>query len=269
MNINEQITARQSTGLDAAELEKLRAQYGFSDEAIQTAWRSVRAGGGVMAQFSHPELGGTGQWTRGGMIMIGDMFNQALKARVAGLCSDLATLAEKNGTTSGRSSGVTEHTLDRWWGTELGVSAASGSQNDLRYAYFPSTRRLAVLERGQVTVYDTGDHEITGVSQQQSAHGSMRFTSQRGSVALADLPVVKEQGRETTTPEAGTITSSPGDGGGVAPATPQREVPAKGPAGEPSEEVFRKLERVAELREKIVISDEEFRAKKTELLARL
>jgi hypothetical protein len=31
-----------------------------------------------------------GQWSRGGMIMIGDMFNQGLKHRVDTLCKELA-----------------------------------------------------------------------------------------------------------------------------------------------------------------------------------
>jgi hypothetical protein len=38
-----------------------------------------------MAQFSHPEFGGSGQWMRGGMSMIGDMFNSGLKSRVDSL----------------------------------------------------------------------------------------------------------------------------------------------------------------------------------------
>jgi hypothetical protein len=45
-----------------------------------------------MAQFSHPELGGMGQWSMGGMIMVGDMFNNGLKARVDALCNDLSAL---------------------------------------------------------------------------------------------------------------------------------------------------------------------------------
>ena len=45
-----------------------------------------------MAQFGHPELGGTGQWMRGGMTMVGDMFNASLQARVAALCEDMARL---------------------------------------------------------------------------------------------------------------------------------------------------------------------------------
>src|SRR5436305_97069 len=75
-------------------LERVASQHGFSLEAVQTLWRSLVAGGGTMAQFRHPEFGGIGQWTQGGMIMIGDMFNHALKARVDSLCSELAHLVQ-------------------------------------------------------------------------------------------------------------------------------------------------------------------------------
>jgi hypothetical protein len=37
-------------------------------------------------------LGGMGQWSRGGMTMVGDMFNDALKARVDALCTELSAL---------------------------------------------------------------------------------------------------------------------------------------------------------------------------------
>jgi hypothetical protein len=45
-----------------------------------------------MPQFSHPELGGPGQWPHGGMTMIGEMFNDALKTKVKQLCAELASL---------------------------------------------------------------------------------------------------------------------------------------------------------------------------------
>ena len=47
---------------------------------------------GGMAQFRHPEFGGSGQWMSGGAVMISDMFNNALKARVDALCNELAGL---------------------------------------------------------------------------------------------------------------------------------------------------------------------------------
>ena len=62
----------------------LSQRYGVSDDAVTTLLRALVAGNGSMAQFSHPELGGMGQWSQGGMIMVGDMFNQGLKARSTG-----------------------------------------------------------------------------------------------------------------------------------------------------------------------------------------
>jgi hypothetical protein len=53
---------------------------------------SLMAGRGGMAQFKHPEFGGPGQWMSGGAIMISDMFNNVLKARVDGLCKELSAL---------------------------------------------------------------------------------------------------------------------------------------------------------------------------------
>src|SRR6202041_633635 len=51
-----------------------------------------RRGSVNMAQFSHPEFGGSGQWMAGGATMISDMFNNALKARVDALCNELSAL---------------------------------------------------------------------------------------------------------------------------------------------------------------------------------
>ncbi|HXR02649.1 MAG TPA: hypothetical protein VN798_19915 [Pseudomonas sp.] len=57
----------------------------------------------------------------------------------------------------------------------------------MRYACFPDQRRLAVMRDGRVRVYDTGDHRISGFSQQQSSSQSLSFTSQTGIVRLEDL----------------------------------------------------------------------------------
>ena len=60
-------------------------RHGLSREAVLAMLFAIHAGGGTMAQFSIPELGGSGQWMRGGMTMVGDMFDNALKARVDAL----------------------------------------------------------------------------------------------------------------------------------------------------------------------------------------
>lgn len=161
-------------------------RHGFTPEAARVIAEALRHGGGRMAQFNHPELGGMGQWAAGGMIMIGDMFNHDLKARVDALCRDLAAApgpvaaaAEEQPTQAGL-----------WWPVELGTPAAAGAQNDMRYACFPQQRRLAVMRGGQVRVYDTGNHRISGFSQAQSGHQTLSFTSQSGTVRLEDLKEV-------------------------------------------------------------------------------
>src|ERR1700722_20023497 len=70
----------------------LASRHGFSFEAVTSMLDAVANGNGGMAQFSHPEFGGSGQWMRGGMTMIGDMFNNSLKGRVDALCFELSGL---------------------------------------------------------------------------------------------------------------------------------------------------------------------------------
>ncbi len=160
-------------------------RHGFSPDAARAVAEALRRGGGGMAQFSHPELGGMGQWAAGGMLMIGDMFNHGLKARVDALCRDLAALPAVPAAAE-LQPGQTGH----WWPDGLGTPSATGAQNDMRYACFPAQRRLAVMRDGRVRVYDTGDHRIGGFSQQQSGSQSLSFSSQIGSVRLEDLTEV-------------------------------------------------------------------------------
>ncbi|WP_404383840.1 SHOCT domain-containing protein [Caenispirillum salinarum] len=234
-------------------------RHGVSQDAAAAALRALAAGQGTLAQFSHPELGGMVQWAQGGMVMIGDMFNNALKARVDALCQDLsarlraATLVEPpawsvaTGGAGGAGGG--------WWRQELGQPSSAGSQNDLRYALFPAHRRLAVERGGRVTVYDTGDHVITGFGQQQGGGGgSATFTSQHGTVRLEDLPVVSG--------------GAGGDGRSVGAAPePVRRTEAAPASGD--EDIFAKIERLADLKAKGILSEQEFQAKKAELLKRL
>ena len=77
-----------------------------------------------------------------------------------------------------------------WWPKDLGKPSTSGGQNDVRYAFFPDSHRLAIQRDGQVTVYDSGDHEISGVSQAQGGTSSLAFSSQKGEVKVADLKKV-------------------------------------------------------------------------------
>ncbi len=74
-----------------------------------------------------------------------------------------------------------------WWPDDLGQPASSGGQNDVRYAFFPDHRRLAVQRDGKVTLYDSGDHRISGVSQRGGGDRPLAFSSDKGEVTLDRL----------------------------------------------------------------------------------
>jgi hypothetical protein len=78
---------------------------------------------------------------------------------------------------------------EKWWPDELGQPSSSGSQNSMRYAFFPKARRLLIEKQGNLTTYDSGDHQISGM-QQSGETSSLTFTSQNGAVRLDDLKKV-------------------------------------------------------------------------------
>jgi hypothetical protein len=191
-------------------LNDVARQHGFSPAAVQEAVTALRRSGGSIAQFGHPEFGGMGQWMPG-MLMIGDMFNNQLKGRVDALFHELSRrLGEfdqpaaspglpplpgqvaAGGGGSSYSYGYGGGQSANWYPADLGVPASSGSQNDFRWAFFPSTRRLALQVGHDLSVYDTEDHSIGGVSQQQDSRGGhITLTSQRGHVDVARLRKVR------------------------------------------------------------------------------
>jgi hypothetical protein len=159
----------------------------------------------------------------------------------------------------GESSLFVPDPADHWWPRELGRPNATGSQNNVRYAYFANARRLAVETNGQVWVYDTLDHQIGGFSQQQGVGGSILFTSQYGTVNLSSLPVISIDGQPPASPRP--MVSS---------TTPAVTVAPDGSAAPAQEaDIFAAIERLADLRAKGILTDEEFAQKKSELLGRL
>jgi len=233
-------------------LQIIADRHGVSLDAVRHLVRALEAGHGTMAQFDHPELGGFGQWSSGGMTMIGAMFDTGLKARVAALCSDLVrTLPPGGFVESGDKPGA-------WWPEDLGRPGASGAQNGIRYAYFPDRQRLAVETDGRVALYATDGHHITGVSQQQGGSGSLHFSGPGGGVDLESLRRVEEDAAyrfAPASPESPAPTAVPG----VSPPHPPS----------PADAILATLERLAELQRKGVLTEAEFSAKKAELLARL
>ncbi|MBX9931885.1 MAG: SHOCT domain-containing protein [Methylobacterium sp.] len=246
-------------------LQAVADRHGVGLDAVRHLLQALEAGNGTMAQFNHPDLGGFGQWSAGGMIMIGQMFDQNLKNRVAALCSELAGSLPPGGWSSVSSGG--------WWPDGLGRPATSGAQNGLRYAYFPQSRRLAIESGDVLALYDTGEYDISGVSQQQGGSQSLRFSGRGGSVDLDQLKRV-DDGQDVPPAPHEPAPWQPEAASQLRPAETQRP-PAASPAPvsastrSTASEVLATLEKVAELHGKGVLTDAEFAAKKAELLARL
>jgi hypothetical protein len=257
-----------------ASVQNLAHRYGVSLDAVKTLLFAVNAGGGTMAQFYHSELGGGGQWMRGGMTMVGDMFNGGLQATVAGLCSELSSLLNSQQVFQPlppTPPGVSGYG-NNWWPGNLGSPSSSGGQNDSRYAYFPQSQRLAIDRGGHVTLYNTLDHHIGGVQQQQGgAYGSLSFTSQFGTFTVDSLPLADQQSHQTSEPlphqnqpqqwQPSQPTANPSY------SQPQQNF-ANG-APQTHDEILATLERLSGLHQKGILSEEEFRSKKAELLSRL
>lgn len=262
-------------------IDNIAQRHGFSSQAVLSMLESVINGNGSMAQFNHPEFSGSGQWMSGGMTMVSDMFNNYLKARVNDLCVELANLirnqpnlvqtgsfqsqsqntqqqnsyqnANNNAPSTANVSLFIEPVNHDWWPSDLRWPNSTGAQNGVRYAYFGQARRLVIEVNGQVTVYDTLDHQIGGFSQQQSYGGSLSFSSQYGLIDVASLPVISVNG--------------------VAPA-PQNTPPAfNNPAlsvnTNNEQDIFALIDKLADLHNRGVLTQEEFSSKKMELLARL
>lgn len=239
----------------------LSHRYNLSQEAVIHMISAVNNGGGSMAQFNSPELGGSGQWMQGGMTMVGDMFNYGLKNTVNNLCSEISSLLSNTQIFPPIAPGTPGSS--QWWPAELGFPFSSGGQNNIRYAIFP--HRLAVEMNGQITVYDTLDHTITGVSQQQGGDTSLTFSSQYGTISVSSLPIVSGSGFP---PYAAVQTNFAQPNPDLSYPAPAMEI-SPAPSGDSADSILHLIEKLAKLRDGGALSDDEFNAKKVELLGRI
>ncbi len=271
-------------------INNLAQRYHFSFDAVCSLLQSVINGNGSMAQFSHPEFGGSGQWMRGGMIMLGDMFNNGLKNSVSGLCQELSNLVAnqtnliQTGSFQSQSQGNQQQgnfnggqqqqngntgsgpvslfvppapgSSGNWWPAGLQFPNSTGAQNNVRYAYFATISRLAIEANGHVTLYDTLDHRIGGFSQQQSIGGSITFTSQYGVVDVNSLPVISIDN---------VVVQNQPQPAALQPTIPNN--PSSAPAS--SGDIFVAIGKLAELWNQGLLTDTEYSNKKAELLSRL
>jgi hypothetical protein len=246
-------------------IDDIAARYELSKDSVLSMLDAVIKGNATMAQFNIPELGGSGQWMKGGMTMVGDMFNRTLKITVDQLCIELAQLVTAESLfeqSSVRSTESKNGISEKSWPAVFGNPTSSGSQNNFRYAYFAPVRRLVIEENGRRSIYDTKHHQISGVSQQQGSGQSYLLTSQDGPVDISSLPLISEPGNLTQeTPEIqyDVIKSS-----GIKEAP---VVSSEKPVSDDT--IFSTIEKLSNLFEKGHITEEEYRTKKAELLGRL
>jgi len=275
-------------------IDNIAQRYNFSSDAVFSMLQSVINGNGSMAQFNHREFGGSGQWMKGGMIMLGDMFNNGLKYSVGGLCQELSNLVAnqpnliQTGSFQSQNQGTQQQgnyasssnqqqnndgpsgavslfvpppagSSGNWWPAGLQFPNSTGAQNNVRYAYFATIRRLAIEANGHVTLYDTLDHQIGGFSQQQSVGGSITFTSQYGLVDVKTLPIISVDNVAVPSPlPSPTALSSNFQQDSVNTAVTAQEA-----------DIFGAIEKLAHLKEKGILTDNEYSSKKAELLSRL
>jgi hypothetical protein len=159
------------------QIKSLAKKHGFSEETVEVLLNGLVQSGGNQVQFNIAELGGMGQW-QGGMVMIGDMFNNMLKNRVNNLCYELAELSrslpeEKSKSKVAKSSEEDKITF-------------KGAQNEIGYQYFASKNRLEILNNGKVKAkYDTTGFELTGAQQQQNnSEKDFKFQDKSGKTLL-------------------------------------------------------------------------------------
>ena len=245
-------------------VNELSNRYNLSQDAVIYMIGAVNNGGGSMAQFNCPELGGGGQWMRGGMTMVGDMFNYGLKNTVDNLCNEISNALAYTIIFPIAPKGTRQS--NQWWPVELGNPFSSGAQNNTRYAIFQN--RLAVDVNGQVTVYNTLDNNISGISQQQGGNDSLTFSSQYGTILVSTLPIISEFG-EKHIPNNQALNNF------IQPVFEPivEQVAANNSTNsalnESSKTIIELIEQLSTLQTAGILTQEEFSTKKAELLARL
>ena len=238
-------------------VNELSNRYNLSQDAVIYMIGAVNNGGG-------PELGGGGQWMRGGMTMVGDMFNYGLKNTVDNLCNEISNALAYTIIFPIAPKGTRQS--NQWWPVELGNPFSSGAQNNTRYAIFQN--RLAVDVNGQVTVYNTLDNNISGISQQQGGNDSLTFSSQYGTILVSTLPIISEFG-EKHIPNNQALNNF------IQPVFEPivEQVAANNSTNsalnESSKTIIELIEQLSTLQTAGILTQEEFSTKKAELLARL
>jgi len=280
-------------------VQEIAQRHGYSTEAVLSMLDAVIAGNGSMAQFNHPEFAGSGQWMRGGMIMVSDLFNNALKARVGALCDELSNLVANQpglvqtgsfqsqsqsgggyGSQSQSGGGSFQSQGSGGYGGYSSSSSGDGGglfepQADwwgpsLRYPNSvggQNDTRYAYFAQARRLAVQANGHVTVYDTLDHQIGG---FSQQQGGFGSFSFSSQFGQFDVSSLP----IVSVDGQAPAVNAAAPMSSSPAPAGGGSTggmvgSNDVFATIERLAELQAKGVLSADEFQQKKAELLSRL
>ncbi|MFZ1643558.1 MAG: SHOCT domain-containing protein [Candidatus Contendobacter sp.] len=284
-------------------IHDLAQRHGFSPAAILCMLEAVIRGNGSMAQFNHPEFGGSGQWMLGGMTMVSDMFNHYLKGRVDGLCGDLSNLVASQpdlihggGFQSQSQGGGSGQRQDNYGGSQqqnsggdqqqqngagpvgpvsLFVPPAPGHSGDwwgadLRWPNSTGAQngvRYAYFAQARRLAIEVGGRVTIYDTLDHQIGGFSQQQGAGGSLTFSSQYGLVDVASLPVLAVNGVPPSAPAPAVSVSPPVPPDACGASPPGGEGN--VFALIERLADLHAKGILSADEFAAKKTELLSRI
>lgn len=277
-------------------LNDIAQRHGFSFDATLSMLESVVHGNGSMAQFNHPEFSGSGQWMRGGMTMVSDMFNNHLKGRVDNLCSELANLianqpdllrsgsfqSQRQGSGNDPWNQQTQTTMagddlhspgETAWGQNgqsdsLFVPPAPGTSGDwwpadLRWPNSTGAQnnvRYAYFAQARRLAIEVHGSVTVYDTLDHQIGGFSQQQSGGGSLSFSSQYGLLDVASLPVVTRDGMAAPAPAPGQGATPYPPTEP-------GSP--DIFAAIERLAGLHAKGVLTDAEYSSKKAELLARL
>jgi hypothetical protein len=126
-------------------------------------------------------------------------------------------------------------------------------------------------------VYDTLDNNISGVSQQQGGDTSLTFSSQYGTISVSTLPVIYGSGNLPSAPQSNFAEPTQNNFSNPTPLVAETNTYQTEPTepkmninqNESANSIIGLIEKLSGLRDAGALTDDEFNAKKAELLSRL
>jgi hypothetical protein len=168
-------------------------RYQVNEDHVRELYRQLERSNGTQVQFSCPELQGPIQWMPG-MVMVSNPTDHQLRSRVDGLCCELVAVLRGSDTAAPaaltRPWNEAAAEGESWWPATFGHATTAGSQNGIRYAYFPDKQRLLVQQGARVDAFDTAGYQIMGAGQQQGNTSTLTFATDRGSISTRELRCV-------------------------------------------------------------------------------